>query len=79
VLRRVFIGDGGRGTRNGLKRVWQLAAALVPKNGKQAWKFNQAVMELGALVCVARKPKCPECPVRPVCRTGKGKTRKGKS
>src|SRR5216110_123150 len=73
VLRRVFIGDGGRGTRNGLKRVWQLAAALVPKNGKQAWKFNQAVMELGALVCVARKPKCPECPVRPVCRTGKGK------
>jgi len=71
VLRRVFIGDGGSGTRDGLKRVWQLAAALVPKNGKQAWKFNQAVMELGALICVARKPKCPHCPVRPNCKTGR--------
>ncbi|PYP55188.1 MAG: adenine glycosylase, partial [Gemmatimonadetes bacterium] len=65
VIRRVFIGDAGRGTRDGLKRVWQLAGALVPKNGKRAWRFNQAIMELGALVCVARKPKCPECPVRP--------------
>ena len=51
--------------------IWSLAAALVPKDGKRAWKFNQAVMELGALICVARKPKCPLCPVRPVCRTGK--------
>src|SRR5437016_2128892 len=36
----------------------------------RAWKFNQAIMELGALICVARKPRCPQCPVRPVCRTG---------
>ncbi len=51
--------------------IWNVAHALVPRNGKLAWKFNQAVMELGAVICVARKPKCPECPVRPVCRTGK--------
>src|SRR6266850_6158894 len=63
VLERVFKTKG----------VWRLAAAIVPKNGKRAWKFNQAIMELGALVCVARKPKCPQCPVRPVCKTGKGK------
>ena len=71
VIRRVFF---GRATGN-LQRVtqlWRLAAALVPRNGKRAWKFNQAVMELGALICVARRPKCPECPVRSVCRTGKG-------
>jgi A/G-specific adenine glycosylase len=70
VLRRVFLGTNGR--RNTYsRRVWALAHALVPKNGKRAWRFNQAVMELGALVCIARKPKCPECPVRPVCKTGK--------
>ena len=51
------------------KDVWGLATAIVPKDGKRAWRFNQAIMELGALVCVARKPKCPECPVNRECRT----------
>jgi len=50
------------------KDVWGLAAAIVPKQGKRAWRFNQALMELGALVCVARKPRCPVCPVRNECR-----------
>src|SRR6266566_2692490 len=85
VIRRVFIGEDRqrltrqRPTRQRLtrqrltpqRRIWELARTLVPKNGKRAWKFNQAIMELGALVCVARKPKCPECPVRPNCKTGR--------
>ncbi|MGH2670896.1 MAG: A/G-specific adenine glycosylase, partial [bacterium] len=50
------------------KDVWATAAAVLPSNGTRAWKFNQALMELGALVCTARKPKCPECPVRSDCR-----------
>src|SRR3989454_9559437 len=70
VLRRVFF-DRATGNLQRATKIWELARALVPKNGKRAWKFNQAVMELGALICVARKPKCPECPVRSVCRTGK--------
>jgi len=57
VLERVF----------GTKDVWGTAAAITPKAGKTAWKFNQAIMELGALVCTARKPKCPQCPVRRGC------------
>ena len=69
VLRRVFLGDGGRGTGDGY--IWELARALVPKDGKRAWRFNQAIMELGALICRARRPQCSQCPVRPVCRTGK--------
>ncbi len=83
VIRRAFLGirepkggrratwDVGRATEDVRRATRQVAAALVPKDGKQAWKFNQAIMELGALICVARKPKCPECPVRPACRTGK--------
>ncbi len=65
VLERVF----------GTTDVWGLAAAIVPKNGKRAWTFNQAMMELGALVCVARKPRCPECPVRSECKTGRAEAR----
>ena len=70
VLRRVFWGTN-HSPRTTHRALWNLAAALVPQDGKRAWKFNQAVMELGALVCVARKPRCPKCPVRPLCRTGR--------
>jgi A/G-specific adenine glycosylase len=76
VIVRVFFGDD-RQRPIPPRVIWSLAATLVPKNGKRAWKFNQAIMELGALVCVARKPKCPDCPVRPACRTGKsGRSRR---
>ena len=51
------------------KDVWSLATEIVPKNGKRAYSFNQALMELGALVCTARTPKCPRCPVRTECKT----------
>jgi len=72
VLRRVFFDRATRNVQRATK-VWELARTLVPKNGKRAWRFNQAIMELGALICVARRPKCPECPVRTVCRTGKSR------
>lgn len=68
VIGRAF-GNAERGMRNA--ELWELASRLVPKTGKRAWKFNQAVMELGALICVARKPKCGECPVRKECSTGR--------
>ncbi|HWC73873.1 MAG TPA: A/G-specific adenine glycosylase [Gemmatimonadales bacterium] len=64
VLARAF-GNAKRGMGNA--ELWKLASKLVPKQGKRAWRFNQALMELGALVCTARKPKCPECPVRNDC------------
>jgi A/G-specific adenine glycosylase len=66
VIGRAFL---SRETRNGKRDTWELTSKLVPKSGKRAWQFNQALMELGALVCTARKPKCPECPVRNNCRT----------
>ncbi len=72
VITRVFLGNSRQRLSGNRQRIiWSLAASLVPKNGKQAWKFNQAIMELGALICVARKPRCPECPVRMTCKTGR--------
>lgn len=55
-----------------LPKIWDLAARIVPKNGKRAWEFNQGIMELGARICVARKPRCPECPVRQGCKAARG-------
>jgi A/G-specific adenine glycosylase len=54
---------------------WQTAELILPKQGKTAWAFNQAIMELGALVCTAREARCHVCPVRRVCRTGMPKPR----
>jgi len=61
VLGRVFHVSG---TRN----LITLHRAIQPRRGKTAWTFNQAVMELGALVCTARRPRCGECPVSKGCR-----------
>jgi A/G-specific adenine glycosylase len=68
VIRRAF-GNAERGMRNA--ELWRLATTLVPRNGKRAWKYNQAIMELGALICVARVPRCADCPVRGECKTGR--------
>jgi A/G-specific adenine glycosylase len=46
---------------------WAEAEALLDE--KRPGDFNQALMELGATVCVPRAPKCPLCPVRPWCGT----------
>jgi A/G-specific adenine glycosylase len=43
-----------------------LAQALIPEGG--AADFNQALMELGAMVCTPKSPSCPECPVMKLCK-----------
>jgi A/G-specific adenine glycosylase len=68
---RARFAPSGTALRSSLPEIWELTRTLIPKNGKRAWRFNQAIMELGALICVARKPKCPQCPVRATCKTGK--------
>ena len=70
VLRRAFHPRAGRNAK-GEQRLWETAAAILPRAGKRAWAFNQAIMELGAMVCTARVARCEVCPVAAVCRTGK--------
>ncbi len=45
-----------------------LARRLVPEDAERAATWAVAVMELGALVCTARAPRCELCPVRSQCR-----------
>jgi A/G-specific adenine glycosylase len=49
-------------------RLWQAAERLVPPQGAGAGVFNQAFMELGALICTPRGPSCLLCPVAEACR-----------
>lgn len=44
-----------------------LGAALLPSDPPTAATWSVAVMELGALVCTADRPRCDACPVRPAC------------
>jgi A/G-specific adenine glycosylase len=51
------------------REIWTLAASLVPHG--QAYEWSQALMDLGATVCIAHAPKCLSCPVAAVCASRK--------
>lgn len=72
VLRRVFAPRVHQKKGKGQRQLWDIAAAILPRTGKATWTHNQALMELGALVCTARIMKCDACPVRRFCLTGRG-------
>jgi A/G-specific adenine glycosylase len=69
VIRRAFMPRAGGGA-GPVGRIWETAARILPRSGRRAWSFNQAIMELGALVCTARVARCEACPVRSACLTG---------
>jgi A/G-specific adenine glycosylase len=69
VLRRAFHPRTSGKALN--RRVWNTAERMLPHRGKTAWAFNQAIMELGAVVCTARVARCGLCPVRSMCATGR--------
>jgi A/G-specific adenine glycosylase len=71
VLTRVFAPRARFKTSAGQKKLWKLANEVLPRSGRAAWTHNQALMELGALVCTARVAHCEICPVRTICRTGR--------
>jgi A/G-specific adenine glycosylase len=72
-----LLGLGGRIPTNLLQYLEKLVAELIPPG--RASDFNQALMELGALICIPSQPRCPSCPVKNFCsylRSGdKGKKR----
>ncbi|MBI4263210.1 MAG: A/G-specific adenine glycosylase [Acidobacteria bacterium] len=67
VLFRVFVGRGEAKAHATRRQLWTISGALVPR--KHVFDFNQALMDFGALVCVARKPKCLVCPMTKMCRS----------
>jgi A/G-specific adenine glycosylase len=51
------------------KTFWEFMSVWIPP--KQPSAFNQAMMELGALVCTPSHPLCSQCPVRELCKARK--------
>jgi len=66
VLARVFLGRAPRRNAAEERRLGDVNLALIPPG--KVWEFNQAVMELGAVICTARRPSCSSCVVRSRCR-----------
>ncbi len=66
VLARIFNLQIPIDKTAGREILWNRATQLVPKRG--AARFNSALVDLGALTCLPRKPKCRICPVRKFCR-----------
>ena len=50
-------------------RLWEFAEEILPRSG--CGKLNQALMDLGSLVCTPKSPKCAECPVVAFCESAK--------
>ncbi|MEO7455873.1 MAG: A/G-specific adenine glycosylase [Gemmatimonadaceae bacterium] len=69
VLKRVFAPDAVIKSTAGQKQLWAIAREILPRTGKATWTHNQAIMELGALVCTARIAHCSKCPVKRQCAT----------
>ncbi len=51
----------------GERLLWEFAEQLLPRN--EVGRFNQALMELGSLICTPRAPNCSQCPVQRLCPT----------
>ncbi len=58
--------DGDPRGRDGQQQLWTFAEELVDK--EQPGRFNQALMELGAVVCTPANPNCSECPITFACQ-----------
>jgi A/G-specific adenine glycosylase len=65
VLFRVFVGSGAPKSHAMKRHLWAVSRAVLPV--RHVFDFNQALMDFGATLCSARKPKCLLCPLRSKC------------
>jgi len=64
--RLLYFSEDPHSTR-GQQTLWAFAEDILPR--KATGQFNQALMELGATLCLPAAPKCSQCPVAPLCPT----------
>ena len=66
VLARYFNVSEDARSKAGVDKLWSLAAQNLPKG--RAGDYNQALMELGAIICTPKTPDCPGCPIEEGCQ-----------
>ncbi len=64
VVARLFALKDTKG-HPGMQKIESLAAALLPRD--RSGDFNQALMDLGATICIPKGPRCDHCPVQDLC------------
>ena len=69
VLARYFMIEGWYGTTRVINELWQRAIELTPT--KDVAFYNQAMMDIGNMVCTRSKPDCLQCPVKTGCQAFK--------
>ena len=67
VFARLFNVEIPADFTEGEKILWQLAANNLPKG--KAGDFNQALMDLGATICLPKNPRCKTCPLNAMCQS----------
>jgi A/G-specific adenine glycosylase len=65
LLSRLVAFRGNPHSQAGQQPLWRAAEEILPQ--KRVAEFNQALMELGSLVCTPSEPNCSECPLSTVC------------
>jgi A/G-specific adenine glycosylase len=65
VLARCFRVPGWYGQSETLKQLWRLSETLTPANNTAV--FNQAMMDIGSMICIRSNPKCEACPLKDLC------------
>lgn len=67
VFARLFLVEHDIRSKEGQKQIRALVEEALPE-AERAGDFNQALMELGALVCIPKNPRCGLCPVASFCQ-----------
>jgi len=65
LFSRLFWKMRSTGDMRSEAEIWDAAARVLPRRNVYDW--NQALMDLGATICTARRPLCPECPLGSRC------------
>lgn len=65
LFTRLIAYEGDPKSAAGQRRLWQVAEEVLPRS--RVDQFNQALMELGSLVCTPKDPRCADCPVSGLC------------
>jgi len=66
LLSRLLAFEGVPSSTEGQRLLWALAEAVLP--ARRVDRFNQALMDLGSMICSPREPLCDRCPVAMLCR-----------
>lgn len=66
VLTRLHAIEGALSENKVIKQLWQIAQGYAPQSN--AREYSQAIMDLGATLCIKQQPTCSICPLQQVCK-----------